>query len=231
MGRALPFTVTRLGRTAYQDAHRVQRDHHARRVAGEIGDALLLTEHDPVITLGRGADTRHLRVTELELQRLGVSLVPVERGGDITWHGPGQLVAYPIIDLRAYGRDVHRYVRTLEEAAIWLLATYDLAGERRPGTPGVWLGPAKVASVGVYVSRWVTMHGLAVNVDPDLRAFDLIHACGLVGMPLTSIAEALNQPLSIVDAFERFVACFDGALAMARSGRPEPIGTEQSFPT
>jgi lipoate-protein ligase B len=121
-------------------------------------------------------------------------------------------VAYPILDLRAYGRDIHRYVRALEESAIRLLATYGVRGERRPGTPGVWAGDAKIASVGVFVSRWVTLHGIAINVCPKLAHFDLIDPCGLVGMRMTSLAQELDREVPLAEAEERYVDAFADAL-------------------
>jgi lipoic acid synthetase len=219
------ISVVRLGRTSYLDALALQRGLHAQRKAGERGDTLLLTEHEPVLTLGRGADGRNVLADESELAALGIEVVPVERGGDVTYHGPGQLVAYPILDLNRYGRDIHRYVRALEESAIRLLALYGLRGERRAGTPGVWLGDGKIASVGVFVSRWVTLHGIAVNVDPNLSHFELIHPCGLVGQRMTSLAAELGHHAGLNEAIELYVpvlvsllddlavrAAFDGTL-------------------
>ena len=210
------LTVLPLGPTDYRAALAVQHDLHERRKAGQCEDTLIITEHEPVLTLGRGADTRHLRVSESELSVRGIEVVPVERGGDITYHGPGQLVAYPILDLRDYGRDIHRYVRALEESAIRLLAGYGVAGERRRGTPGVWVGPDKIASVGIFVSRWVTLHGLAVNIDPTMAHFDLIHPCGLVGTRMTSIAAQLGRPVLLAEAEERYIAAFKAAIAALR---------------
>jgi lipoate-protein ligase B len=211
--RSPEIAVIRLGRTAYPAALTLQREIQAQRKTGERGDTLLLTEHDPVLTLGRGADGRHIRADEARLAALGIEVVSVERGGDVTYHGPGQLVAYPIIDLNRYGRDIHRYVRALEESAIRLLGTYRLQGERRPGTPGVWVDEAKIASVGVFISRWVTMHGIAINIDPDLSRFELIHPCGLVGQRMTSVAAELRRAAPMDEAEARFIPAFAAALA------------------
>jgi lipoate-protein ligase B len=211
-----PLTVLRRGRTEYRSALAFQRDLHERRKAGLCEDTLVLTEHEPVLTLGRGADLRHLRVPERHLAELGIDLLPVERGGDITYHGPGQLVAYPILDLRGYGRDIHRYVRALEESAIRLLATYDVMCERRSGTPGVWAGADKIASVGIFVSRWVTLHGIAINIAPDLAHFDLIHPCGLLGTHMISLAALLGRPVAPAEAEDRFIAAFTSAMAALR---------------
>jgi lipoate-protein ligase B len=197
-----------LGLTRYADALAHQRELQAQRKAGEIEDTLLLTEHRPVFTLGRFADGGNLLVPEAALPARGIEYVRVERGGDITYHGPGQLVAYPILDLTAFGRDVHRYIRGLEETAIRLLAGYGVQGERRRGTPGVWVGPRKIASVGVHIGRWVTMHGIAINIDMDLSPFELINPCGLAGMEMTSIAQELARPIPVADAKARFPGIF-----------------------
>ena len=204
--------LLRLGRTAYLDTLRLQRDVHERRKAGLCGDTLILTEHAPVLTLGRGGDRRHILVEDAHLASLGIDVVPVERGGDVSYHGPGQLVAYPIVDLTAYGRDIHRYVRALEESAIRLLAHYGVTGTRRPGMPGVWVGEAKIASVGVFVSRWVTLHGIAINIDPDLSHFELINPCGLVGVQMTSLAHQLGRPVAPAEAEERYLATFQAVM-------------------
>jgi lipoate-protein ligase B len=207
------LAVERLGRTRYADALAVQRELHERRKAGQCGDTLILTEHEPVLTLGRGADSRYSLADSARLAALGIAVIPVERGGDVTYHGPGQLVAYPILDLTAHGKDIHRYVRALEASAIGLLAGYGVAGERRPGTPGVWVGERKIASVGVFVSRWVTLHGIAINIDPDLSHFELIHPCGLVGLRMTSLAAESGRAVPLAEAMERYIPAFTAALA------------------
>ena len=197
-----------LGLTRYADALAHQRELQAQRKAREIADTLLLTEHRPVFTLGRFADGGNLLVPEAALSARGIEYVRVERGGDITYHGPGQLVVYPILNLNTFGRDVHRYIRGLEETAIRLLDGYGVQGERRRGTPGVWVGPRKIASVGVHISRWVTMHGIAINIDMDLTPFELINPCGLAGMEMTSIAQELARPIPVADAKARYPNIF-----------------------
>lgn len=197
-----------LGMTRYADALAYQRALQTRRKQGVIGDTLLLTEHTPVITLGRFADGSNLLVPMETLGARGIAYVRVERGGDITYHGPGQLVAYPIIDLNAHGRDVHRYIRALEETAIALLAAHGVPGERRKGAPGVWVGLRKIASVGVHISRWVTMHGIAINVDLDLSPFALINPCGFAGLEMTSLARELGRPVPLTEAKERYIRSF-----------------------
>ncbi len=221
-GEAVAVRLLELGRTRYEDALALQRHLQAGRKLGREPDTLLLTEHEPVLTLGRNAGLDHLLVPPAELATRGIALVRVERGGDITYHGPGQLVAYPILDLAGFGRDVRRHIWRLEETAVRLLARFGVRGERRPGTPGVWVGPRKVASVGVYISRWVTMHGIAINVDMDLTPFTLIHPCGLAGLEMTTLARECGHRVPIEEAVrayrEAFAAVFGCRLVPAQVG-------------
>jgi lipoate-protein ligase B len=202
-----------IGLTRYTDALALQRDLRDRRKAGAAPDTLILTEHHPVLTVGSHAGLDNLLIPEASLAARGIDLVHVERGGDITYHGPGQLIAYPILDLTAYGRDVRRYVYRLEETAIQLLATYGVTGIRKLGTPGVWAGARKIASVGVHISRWVTLHGIAINLDLDLAPFDLINPCGLAGMEMTSVAKEAGAPAPIEAAMRRYTAAFESVFA------------------
>jgi lipoyl(octanoyl) transferase len=173
----------------------MQRDLVAARQAGAIPDTLLLLEHPEVITLGRSAKPGNVLHTD------GIPVVPVERGGDVTFHAPGQLVAYPILLLREGERDLHRYLRGLEEAIIRTLVDFDLAGTRLPGRTGVWIGPPaaprKLASIGVAVRKWVTMHGLALNVNTDLARFAAINPCGFPASVMTSMARESGRPLDL----------------------------------
>lgn len=161
-------------------------------------DALLLLEHPPVYTLGRGADERFLR----DAGRGHTEVFRVARGGQVTWHGPGQLVGYPIFDLRRHRQDVHWYVRTLEGALIAALAALGIAAERRSGYPGVWIAGRKIGSLGVGIRRWVTWHGFALNVDCDLAPFERIVPCGIAGVRMTSVA-AEGKPAGMREAAER----------------------------
>jgi lipoate-protein ligase B len=179
--------VRRLGRTSYADAHALQEQLVEQRVGGEIGDQLLLTEHEPVITLGRGADAK-------AFEHLDLPVVQVERGGDATYHGPGQLVAYPILALPELRRDLHRYLRDLEQVVIDVLAEVDVVGSRRAGLTGVWIGDKKVCSIGVAVRRWVTWHGFALNLTTDLAAFARFKPCGLDPGVMTNVAEHVETP-------------------------------------
>jgi lipoyl(octanoyl) transferase len=169
----------------------------AARQGGEGRDTLLLLEHTPVITLGRRAETRHILAPADELERRGVELRPSTRGGQVTYHGPGQLVAYPVVRLEAGRQDVHRYLRDLEEALIRLAAGYGVEAHRVPGRTGVWVGKDKLASIGIRVSRWVTSHGVALNVARDLSGFDLIVPCGLEDAGVTSLGRLLGWEPSL----------------------------------
>ncbi len=189
-----------LGRVAYDEAWSLQRALAARRSAGEIPDALLLLEHDPVYTTGRRDAARNLR---LPAGMLGAPLVESDRGGDITFHGPGQLVGYPILDLSPDRRDVHRYVRDLEEVMIRTCAGYGLAASRVPGLTGCWLGPEKIGAIGVRIARWVTSHGFAFNVATDLSPFALIVPCGIQGRGVTSLERRLGRPVPLEEVMDR----------------------------
>jgi len=185
--------VRELGRIAYADAWALQQSLEAQRKLGEIGDQLLLLEHPHVLTLGRNGHQENLLVSRDRLEQLGIQFFENNRGGDITYHGPGQIVGYPIIDLREWKRDVVAYVRSVEESIIRVLARYGIEGTRDPGATGVWTkGPAgqlaKICAIGVHLSRWVTTHGFAFNWTTDLRYFQYIVPCGLT-RPVTSLEE------------------------------------------
>lgn len=198
MGGALP--VEWLGSVAYAEGLALQRQAVADRIAGRTPDRLLLLEHPPVITLGRSTDRAHLRADEATLRSRGVELFEVGRGGDVTYHAPGQLVGYPVLDLDALGRrDVHAHLRRIEAGLIEALESLGVPAKRVPGWTGVFVdrarsgrggGPErKIASIGVGIRRWVTFHGFALNVTVDLRGFQTIVPCGLSGVEMTSVAE------------------------------------------
>lgn len=177
----------------------------ARKLAGDAADYLLVLEHEPVYTLGRGADDQDLRGAD---QRLSVPAFRVGRGGGVTFHGPGQLVAYPIVALSRGGRDVHRYVRTLEEVLIAVCGDFGVAAERRAGATGVWVGDAKIASIGVGVRRWITFHGVAMNVSTDLHFFAQIVPCRMPDVRMTSLEVELGTPPPMADVQTMFVRRF-----------------------
>ncbi len=175
---------------------------------GEAVNALYLLEHTPVITMGRGAKPEHLLFAPDALRARGIEVCATDRGGDVTYHGPGQLVAYPILDLGRWRCSVGRYLRMLEASVIRLLASYDIEGERVEGYTGVWVAGAKVAAIGIAVHHWVTFHGAAINIDPDMGHFELIVPCGIVDKPVTSMKRLLGvaPPRGEVEA--RFEAAF-----------------------
>ena len=177
-----------LGRIGYADALAIQEDLVAGRKRGEVGDHLLFVEHPHVITIGRNGHMENLLATGEILSRSGISFHQINRGGDVTYHGPGQIVGYPIIDLREWKRDVVAYVRTLEQVIIDAIAGFGICGGREPGATGVWVDGKKIAAIGVHISRWVTSHGFALNVSTDLSYFQYIVPCGLT-KPVTSMRE------------------------------------------
>jgi lipoyl(octanoyl) transferase len=195
-GRTRECEVLRFARLGYADATALQMDRAARRKLNEVPDALLLLEHPPVITWGRNSRAANLLSSPEVLAGEGIELQQTNRGGDITFHGPGQLVGYPIISLEGIRKDVVWYVRTLEQALILTLGDFGITAFRKPGMTGVWVnretGPAKVAAIGVHISRWVTSHGFALNVDTDLRFYRHIVPCGIVEHPVTSMRELLG---------------------------------------
>jgi lipoate-protein ligase B len=159
----------------------------ARQAGGFGDDLLLLVEHEPVVTLGRGTKETSLPMPPEVIRGRGVEVFEVERGGDVTFHGPGQLVGYPILDLAHHRQDLHWYLRAVEEALIDALGSLDIRAERRPGLTGVWTRGRKIASIGIHVKQWVTFHGFALNVSTDLKFFDLIVPCGIDGVTMTSV--------------------------------------------
>lgn len=189
--------VIKTGLTNYGEAWQWQREIWQARTEGAIEDVLILTEHPPTYTIGRAGGDGHLLADEEELRRKGVAVFRSDRGGDITYHGPGQLVGYPILDLSVLYRDVHRYLRDLEEVIIMTVAEFGLEAIRVSGLTGVWVGNRKLASIGVKVSRWVTMHGFALNVSTDMDFFTNIVPCGIFGKEMVSMAELLGNGLSV----------------------------------
>jgi lipoyl(octanoyl) transferase len=188
------LVVQDLGRRPYGEALELQRNLCQRRIAGEITeDLLLLVEHEPVITLGRGTRAHSLPLPPAELERRGIPVYEVERGGDVTFHGPGQLVGYPILDLREHREDLHWYLRSLEAALIAGLDILGIAAAPNPGLTGVWTRGRKLASIGIHVKQWVTFHGFALNVNTDLSYFDLIVPCGIRDVVMTSVARELGR--------------------------------------
>jgi lipoate-protein ligase B len=207
--------ILALGRTPYAEALELQRAIARGRIGGEIEeDVLVLVEHPPVVTLGRATRGASLVSSPEFLASRGIELFEIERGGDVTFHGPGQLVGYPIVDLKRHKQDLHWYLRQVEEALIRTLGVYGIPGERSTGYTGVWTRGRKIASIGVHARDWVTWHGFALNVFTDLSFFDLIVPCGIDGVVMTSIEkERPHTGLSLDDVegvvAEAFAEVFD----------------------
>jgi lipoate-protein ligase B len=188
-----PMHVVHLGLVPYARGLELQRAIARARISGEIAnDVLLLLEHPPVVTLGRSAKTQHLTASPALLAARGVELFEAERGGDITFHGPGQLVGYPIVNLRGHKQDLHWYLRQIEAVLMDALGTFGIETQRSEGRTGVWTNDRKIASIGVHARDWVTWHGFALNVSTDLSYFDLMVPCGLAGVTMTSVANELG---------------------------------------
>lgn len=197
-----------LGRIRYDDALRMQRETVARLQAGTGEETLYLLEHEHVVTLGRNATTGSLVASRELLALRGVDLVETDRGGDVTYHGPGQLVGYPIIALETGRRDIRRYVHDVEETLIRTLADFGVEGHRDSQNRGVWVEDRKIASVGIRISRWVTMHGFALNVSTDLSYFSLIVPCGIAGCRMTTIEQETGKRVDMRDVKNKFAEQF-----------------------
>lgn len=182
---------------SYEDALRLQNHLALARGAGEIEDTLLLLEHPSVITIGRSGKAENILVSEEALHQKNIRVFHTDRGGDVTYHGPGQLVVYPILDLRHHGLSVPDYVWNLEETVIRMLAHYGIKADRVEKLRGVWTSQGKIAAVGVHLSRWISRHGLALNVNTDLDAFGFIHPCGITGRPVASMAKILGRTVEM----------------------------------
>ncbi len=190
------------GLVPYEEAWDYQRQIHASRLAGEIPDTLILLEHPPVYTFGKNADHSNL------IDPRDAQVIQSDRGGDITWHGPGQLVGYPIINLEDHQKSVSWYMRNLEEVIIKTLEHHDIKGERVSGLTGVWVGNQKVCAMGVRLSRWVTMHGFALNVRPDMSYFNGMIPCGIKGKGVVSMQELLGNGITVEDVFQPLIQAF-----------------------
>ncbi len=204
--------VVDLGLLEYGKAYEVQLEYFEKRLKDEIPDTILLVEHPPVITLGKSGDISHLLLNEQELAEKGVSFHKSTRGGDITYHGPGQLVGYPIFDLKQHGKKVSETIRKYEESLIRALAYFKIEAGRLKGFPGVWVGDKKVAAIGVAIRKWITFHGFALNVNNDLTPFSYIIPCGLEGKGVTSMKELIGHEIDMdlvkVKVVEKFGEVF-----------------------
>ena len=197
-----PLAVLRLPEVEYGAGLEIQRRLLEACRLGRRPDTLLLLAHPPVVTVGRGGGAQHVLLPEAELRRRGIALWETDRGGDVTFHGPGQVVGYVIFDLRRHGQDLHRFLRRIEAGVIRALAAFGIEGRRIPGLTGVWVGDRKVCAIGIKVSRWISMHGFALNVSTDLSYFDVIVPCGITNCGVTSLEALLGRevPRSSVEA-------------------------------
>ena len=201
-----PLLVRHLGRVPYAEGLQIQEELVAERQAGRIVDVLLLLEHDTVFTMGRNARAENVLLSAEALQARGFQIFETGRGGDVTHHGPGQVVGYPILELPPERRDVHRYVRDLEEVMIRACADYGITAGRIAGKTGTWVGTEKVGAIGVRIARWVTSHGFALNVANDLEPFALIVPCGIRDHGVTSLSRLLGREIAVTEAAARLAA-------------------------
>jgi len=200
--------LIKAGRLDYQTAWDLQKELFERRLAGDIEDTFLLIEHPHTYTLGKSGLEENLVADEFALKRQGIEVFRIDRGGDITYHGPGQIVGYPILDLHHHYLDVHRFLRDLEEVIIQTLADYKIAASRVEGLTGVWVDGAKVAAIGVKVTRWITMHGFAFNVNTDLSYFGNIVPCGITDKPVTSMEKCIGRKVDYSEVQDKVCAKF-----------------------
>jgi len=186
-----------LGAVEYEEAFELQKKLFAARRQGSIGDIVIFVEHPPCFTVGRHGGFDHILASPEFLDTQGIKVYETDRGGDITYHGPGQIVCYPILDLKGFGRDVHRYAYLMEETLIKTLQTFGIEAGRHPDHPGVWVGTAKIAAEGIAIQHWVTMHGVALNVCPNMMHFTFIIPCGISTLGVTSMAQLLGHEVNV----------------------------------
>jgi lipoyl(octanoyl) transferase len=215
-----------LGLVSYQDGLRLQESAVDRLRSGDAPEQLLLLEHPHVFTLGRGADSANILADQLQLQSTSVEVHETGRGGDVTYHGPGQLVGYPIINLKPDRCDVHRYVRDIEEVLIRTIGKFGVTGARITGLTGVWVDNEKIGAIGVRIARWITSHGFALNVNTDLSYFKMIVPCGITDKGVTSLSRLLGREVELYDVAEvaaaQFAEVFDRQIARPDTGSPIP---------
>jgi len=200
--------VIDLGLKDYKETLQLQHQLVEQKHRENLPEILLLVEHNPVITLGRSSHPENILLDKAQLEQLKIQLHYIERGGDVTYHGPGQLVAYPIFDLNNYKQETHLFLRQLEEVIIKTVESYNLKAERIKGLTGVWVDGKKVASIGVAAKKWITFHGLALNVNTDLKYFSYIHPCGMLDKKVTSIAELLKRKVDFREVKDKLVDKF-----------------------
>lgn len=213
-------TVYRLGLVEYHAAYRLQAELVSKRISDKINDTLLLLEHPDIITIGKSGTIDNVLVPQEQLESKGISLVFVDRGGDVTYHGPGQLVGYPIINLKKRGEDLHQYVRDIEEIIIRTVNDFGIKACRDESHPGVWVDNQEIAAIGIRLKKWVTMHGFALNVNTDLDKFSLINPCGFSDRKATSVSKLLSQDVSMTvvirSLVSHFAAVFDVQIVLGQ---------------
>lgn len=198
-----------LGITDYKSAYQFQKETLRRRQFGEIKDILILTEHNPVFTIGRRGSRSNILVGNDVLEAYKIRVYEIDRGGDITYHGPGQIVVYPVLDLKQYKKDIRWYLRNLEAVIINFLDKCNIKGERKNNVTGVWVEQEKIASIGIGVSKWISYHGFSLNICPELEYFSMINSCGLVGGKVTSLSKILNKSVTIADIKDIIIGSFE----------------------
>lgn len=208
---------TYLGCTEYKEIWDLQKQLFELRAENKIPDIFLLNEHNHVYTIGKSGNGNHLLSTEEELLATGAEVFYTDRGGDITYHGPGQIVGYPILDLNNYYLDTHKYLRDIEEVLILTLKDFQLQGTRSEGMTGVWVGNNKIAAIGIKISRWITMHGFAFNVNTDLSYFDRIIPCGIFHKGVTSLQQVLGHSVDIAEVNESIISNFEKVFGVETS--------------
>jgi lipoic acid synthetase len=201
-------TVLKLGLMEYQEAYKLQRTLHRQRVEGKISDVLLLLEHPPTITVGKSGTLDNVLIAGERLAQQGISLFFIDRGGDVTYHGPGQLVGYPIVDLRQRGKDLHCYVNNLEEVILRTLKDFSIDADRDECHPGVWANKEEIAAIGLSLRNWVSMHGFALNINIDLEHFSFINPCGFSDRRATSMSKILGSQIPMQEATNSLISHF-----------------------
>jgi len=213
--------VLYLGLVSYEKAYDLQRKLHKFRREGRIDDVLILLEHEPVVTMGRGGKRDNILVSDEFLQSKGIRVFEIDRGGDVTLHCPGQLVGYPILDLKIYGKNIHKYLRNLEEVIIRSLKVSGIYAQRIENHTGVWVGEKKIASIGIGIKGWVTFHGFSLNINSDLSYFSLIRPCGFESRMVTSMSEILGRVVKPKDFRQQLIGQFGKVfnLEMEKDGK------------
>jgi len=209
--------VEQLGMTGYSEAQEIQKELVQKKIKHKIEDHFFILEHPPTITLGRGAKEENLLITRRELVKKGIEFYNIKRGGGVTYHGPGQIIGYPIIDLKNHKKDLHWFMNQLEEVIINLLERFNLEAKRIENLTGVWINNKKIAAIGIAAKRWVTYHGFALNYNPDMNHFKLIHPCGIKNKGVISLAEILQKSpardIVIKELINSFKKVFDYKLS------------------